>query len=803
MPTCHKDIPTERWWFWPFDRRLRFIPIWLVPAAMLVATLAPTSAGSQTLIPNTYVTDGLVYATVVVGDTLYLGGAFSWVGPCTGSGIPVDLSNGQILPTFAQVVGSINAVVSDGSGGWYVGGAFTAVGGAPAQNLAHLHADGSVSPMPPALNGSVLSLAVKGTTLFVGGSFTTLGGLSRQCLGSIDMNVDQVTSWAPIAAGSVWSMAVGDTVIYVGGSGVVATSLAAGQWVWATAPGSNGAVYALGLTHDKLFAGGEFTKLQSDSRNHLAALDPSTGHTLPWDAHITGGGDLKCIAARNGTCYIGGAFTSIASVQHRWIAALDESTASALPWDPGLPQPISSLSVDDTTVYAGSGNGAFGEFYELDRTTGHSRLPTFSPHGPVNAVAISGNGTAYFGGSFQGMGGVSRSNAAALDVPSGQVTSWNPGPNSTVWQLGSHGHDILLAGFFTQVGGVQRQHVAATDRVSGSVTPWNPSVNNYVYAMAVTDSSVYLGGPFSTVGGQPRADLAAVDASGGTLLGWNPGTDGPVDCMAVSDTTLFVGGRFNHVAGIGRQALAEIGFASGIPTAWNPGASNDVIAMVLHHNILYMGGMFGVLGGKSRQYIGAVDAATGLTTDWNPTSSGYINSIAAQGKVVYAGGSFASIGGAARLYFSELDDLTGLATPWATTLNAPIYSIFPYGDMLAIGGGFTNLAYSPHSGAGIFSAPVAAVPPTQPRQAATLSLSISPNPVRSTTRMSFVLDSPVRIDLGIYDCAGRRVMTAARGDFPGGRHAIAVPLSRLAPGRYYCKLHAGSRIETASLIRLQ
>src|SRR5207302_990514 len=39
-----------------------------------------------------YVTDNSVFATAISGNTLYLGGAFTNLGPATGSGVPVDAS---------------------------------------------------------------------------------------------------------------------------------------------------------------------------------------------------------------------------------------------------------------------------------------------------------------------------------------------------------------------------------------------------------------------------------------------------------------------------------------------------------------------------------------------------------------------------------------------------------------------------------------------------------------------------------------------------------------------------------------
>src|SRR5215472_11686619 len=87
------------------------------------------SANAQAVDPNLWVTDGDVYATVPDGNTLYIGGHFSRVGPNIGSFAAIDALNGEPRSGWPRVDGSVLAVVADGAGGWYIGGAFTHVSG--------------------------------------------------------------------------------------------------------------------------------------------------------------------------------------------------------------------------------------------------------------------------------------------------------------------------------------------------------------------------------------------------------------------------------------------------------------------------------------------------------------------------------------------------------------------------------------------------------------------------------------------------------------------------------------------------
>ncbi|MBU6338129.1 MAG: hypothetical protein KGR19_10025, partial [Acidobacteria bacterium] len=86
--------------------------------------------------------------------TRYLGGDFtsfsSWG---TGGGALVNDTSGAVNASFPKVNGTVYASVPDGSGGFYVGGAFTCIGpntsgscsgpdDVPRNNAAHISADG-------------------------------------------------------------------------------------------------------------------------------------------------------------------------------------------------------------------------------------------------------------------------------------------------------------------------------------------------------------------------------------------------------------------------------------------------------------------------------------------------------------------------------------------------------------------------------------------------------------------------------------------------------------------------------------
>jgi hypothetical protein len=98
--------------------------------------VAPAIA--QVVNGDLWVTDGPVNAIVLEGNTIYIGGDFRTVGPATGGGVILDPLTGMVIPQSPKVAGQVFAAVSDGSGGWYIGGDFKVVGGVPRTNLAHI-----------------------------------------------------------------------------------------------------------------------------------------------------------------------------------------------------------------------------------------------------------------------------------------------------------------------------------------------------------------------------------------------------------------------------------------------------------------------------------------------------------------------------------------------------------------------------------------------------------------------------------------------------------------------------------------
>src|SRR6267378_6618662 len=111
---------------------------------------------------------GSVGSIVRAGNTIYLAGGFTEVGPCTGQGVPVSAETGAPAPAYPTIGGEVDAVISDGQAGWFIGGGFISAAGTTRHFLGRVLADGSLSSWAPEPDGVVSALCLRNDTLYVG-----------------------------------------------------------------------------------------------------------------------------------------------------------------------------------------------------------------------------------------------------------------------------------------------------------------------------------------------------------------------------------------------------------------------------------------------------------------------------------------------------------------------------------------------------------------------------------------------------------------------------------------------------------
>ena len=263
--------------------------------------------------------DGQVYATLVVGSTVYVGGSFTHAQTRAGASVnrsnlaAFDVNSGALLGTWqADADGGVRSLAASG-GFLYVGGAFRTIGGLGQQFLARVSlTTGAVDAgFRPKLNGSVLSLQTGGSSVYAGGQFTFSGGVAQTGLAKFDATTGaKATAYRAATDGAVDAislspdgsrLAVGglfNTLSGVGRTGMGLVDATTGATVGAAFAFSVRPMLSLNWSDDgtALFGG------SGNSNNLVARWNPTTG-ARGW--HFNVGGDVQAIDYFDGNVYVG------------------------------------------------------------------------------------------------------------------------------------------------------------------------------------------------------------------------------------------------------------------------------------------------------------------------------------------------------------------------------------------------------------------------------------------------------------------------------------------------------------------
>ncbi len=784
---------------------------------MLCIGLGTTSA--QTLKRQYWMPYSPVRCIAVTDETVWLGGDFTRVGPYTGCLVAVDPQTAQRMDGLPEVNGEVRAIISDGGGGYFIGGKFTSVGGLPLKNLAHIFANGLPDPAwSPEPDSSVHALGLSGDLLIVGGDFLKICGREQQRLAGLDRNSGEIVPLFPSADGRVLAVEAGGDPILIGGdfSQVGAASrrclaaIDAADYAvtdWDPAPDSS--VFVLKRRGAVVFAGGPFSRVGGEERRGIAALDAASGKASSWKADADG--PVYAIDFRGDILYAGGAFTSIGGARRERLAALSAVTG-------------------DTTGWRVDANST------------------------VLALAVSGN-SAFVAGKFTVLGNTERLFLGCVHCDSSAVASWAPQANREALTLLADEASVIAGGFLSSINGVERKHVAVLDKFSGEPKPWNPDADEVVKHFALAGDTLFASGDFAVIGGRQRSGLAAIDAKSGAALDWErkgfapshggytiagnatatsggalavsgdvifaagrecaafSRTDGrrieywrpylgsslkSVYALAVSGGKLFAGGDFSYVSGESRLWLAAFDVTTGALLPWNSPLSmlstgECVMAMAASGEELYIGGRFG--GGNNNTDLAAIDMETAVQRSWSPVLlSGYDNrasifSLAACGGAVYAGGYFKKIGGAEIGYLAALDASSGRAKPWNPRATGYVQAIAAEPSVVYAGGVFSGIMGEYRTCFAVLEDTTQLLHSGMPPPAVPAGIAIEgiyPNPVIDRASIRFGLSSEQKVTITITDLLGRGTSAPFESLLlPPGRHELSIAVSGLRSGMYF------------------
>ncbi|MEO5989865.1 MAG: PQQ-binding-like beta-propeller repeat protein [Candidatus Eisenbacteria bacterium] len=718
----------------------------------------------------------MVSALATDGTTLYAGGLFTALGGQARSNIAaVDPLTG--LAT-AWNPGADNQVTSlaIGDSAVYAGGTFTHAGGATRTGVVALDpASGAATPWNASLGSAyVNALALAGTTLYVGGSFGTIGGQSRGSLGAIDTRTGQALTWNPAIASQVIALVTEGGVVYVGGSfwagaNPVARSLAAIDGIsgvlapWTS--GTDDPVQGLALGSGRLFVVGAGA-CGGLTRVHAASIEASSGRITDWDPHPDAA--IATFASDGSRLLVGGYFAHIAGQPRNGLAAFDRNTGQLLPWDPAAGRPgvkVQHMVIRGRTLYldgwTGSPYGATA-LAALDLDTGAVLPWSVNASGDryfqISSLFALGS-RVYILGDFFTVNGVSRRSAAAVDVITGTLSSWNP--QLTGWTSAGfpNGGKIYLAGNITAAAGQQVFTWVAVDTVTGAVTGAplpNVGAPNVV---AVDGSTLYTGGSTGTSdpAPYPRTEAHAVDLTTGAKLPWYVGIFRQADplfgtsSIAERSGEVWLTGDFDKARDAIRHGLAHVLPADGTAPVVTVDAPSDAP--------LLLGSTYtsSWVATDEQRVLSAnlYLSRTGSLGPWELLAGGI------EGTSAYAW----TVGGPASTDCFLRVEARDLAGNQASATTAAPFVIADTTALLAVG----PLAPTAH---------VALAPP-------------APTPTRGRATIEYELPARTLVRLALFDLQGREVAMLDQGERDPGRRVAVLDAAGLRPGLYLVRLQAG------------
>ncbi|HSV40650.1 MAG TPA: hypothetical protein VLI04_17945 [Nocardioidaceae bacterium] len=388
----------------PLAARLLAVLIAAATFVVLPGTARTEAALVLSSVPSqSWSVNGRVYTTLVVGDTVYVGGEFTQAVSPTGQQVArarlaaFSMTTGALLTGWRADAGStVRALATDGNH-LYVGGAFGRLGG---QTHAYLGRVSLTSGQPdstyaPATNAPVRALDLGPLGLYVGGTFTTVNGLTRNRIALVD------TAQGALVPGFTGS---------VGGTGVFGI--------------------AVSPTSSAVYVAGQFSTVNSLSRPGVAALSSQTGATIPVSFSGAVNPTFGIDVSDDGAMIFGAGGTG-ANRASGW-----RTSDGAAVWHQSTDGDIQAIDFFDGITYFG-----FHDGYQLDTSVKLRAVnaytgvldPDFIPHFDafwgIFAISATERGLV-LGGEFTTVGGVSARGFARF--PSlGQVPTPPPAAPTT------------------------------------------------------------------------------------------------------------------------------------------------------------------------------------------------------------------------------------------------------------------------------------------------------------------------------------------------------------------------------------
>lgn len=400
------------------------------------AVVAPQRGASVDVLPTVQI-NGVVWATEIVGNTVFAGGQFTSARPAGAAPgtdevpranfLAFDLQTGELIRHIDPIFnGRVNDIAASADGSTiYVAGSFSNVDGSNRYRLVALDAaTGEVkTSFRPAFNATVNAVTVLGDVVYAGGIFNRLGSAERIRLAAVDANNGATLSWAPTADATVQGLA-------------------------ATPDGS------------RIVVAGSFSTLNGVQARGIGAVTSGDASVLPFPANQvfqnygskSSNYDLWMDA--DGTVYGSGYAYGTTNRQFFEGAFAVNAYSGAVTWLADCHGDTYSVARLGDTVYSASHHhhcSNIGGFPDTEPRVFHQHLNAFTVESTGLVRQNNQSGYPNFGGQ-----------------PATSLVQWFPrtevgtftGQGQSAWKLAANDQYLVAGGEFPRINGVPQQGLA-------------------------------------------------------------------------------------------------------------------------------------------------------------------------------------------------------------------------------------------------------------------------------------------------------------------------------------------------------
>lgn len=638
---------------------------------MLSTFLTTTSKSlfAQIQVSPTYSVDGNVYALASKGDSLIIGGDFSYVGKYREGMSMFTTTSDQPDSNFPRIVGDIYLSTPDGNGGFYIYGNFrkiTEPNGSNYNRLEHILSNYSFDnnfSLSVDVGYKLWDILFYNNILYISGQLVNkIGGVKVSNLSGYDVINKQFVNWIP-------------------------------------ATDNTKDIKRLFIWNNTLYIAGLFTYVGTQQRKWIAAIQLNTGIVKSWNPNLNE--DVRDILSYKDRLVIGGGFTDGTPFGQHSLALIDTTTGQNLQWEfksSGLfgnqnqylywAAGVTRMAISGNILYAKSSGTFDTRVTAVDLNNNNiDSNKIWAKYFNMTDEAygmLANNGSVFLVGNFSGTFTTDSVNASQffekklygsvkLDATTGDLQNWYPdcvgkiGNSSNT--ISASGNRLFIGGRYSHVNGIEKGDLAMINTKTNTVLPYtlNAQWTSQINCFKIVGNTLYAGGGidlYTGVGSNTTFNpFVTIDLINGQTTGYLPNafyTD--ISAIEVNNNYIFMGGGMTERTGAQRRYLLAMDRSTNTISSWTPLPSNQIYALNITGNILYVGGGFLKMGDSVRNHAAAFNVNNLKLNSWNPNADGHVRAITSSTGTIWLGGDFKKIGTTNVTYFAGVDPFNASLT---------------------------------------------------------------------------------------------------------------------------------------------